>query len=149
MNTPQNTGAADPRMTAPVIGWTEGDGSGHDGYNVADYFRDGRYLGPDEHGIEPIFGTVAADSAQNFMLLCLDGEEPGNCGSHELHVGRRGNRLVNLADDFRPALKIIRETTVRGWGERLNGPAYVVDCGSLVPIVVPVREWGRVMGGAS
>ena len=37
-------------------GWTEGDGSGHDGYNVADYFTaDGTYLGPDECGIEPIF----------------------------------------------------------------------------------------------
>ena len=38
------------------VGWTTGDGSGHEGYNVSDYFdSSGNYLGPDEHGIEPIF----------------------------------------------------------------------------------------------
>lgn len=37
-------------------GWTEGDGSGHEGYHVADYFTDdGIYLGPDEYGVEPLF----------------------------------------------------------------------------------------------
>jgi hypothetical protein len=37
-------------------GWTAGDGTGHDGYNAADYFdADCRYLGADIHGIEPIF----------------------------------------------------------------------------------------------
>lgn len=42
--------------TLTCTGWTEGDGSGSDGYNVSDYFDSaGRYLGPDEHGIEPIF----------------------------------------------------------------------------------------------
>jgi hypothetical protein len=39
-----------------VSGWTEGDGTGHQGYHVEDYFtRDGAYLGPDQHGIEPLF----------------------------------------------------------------------------------------------
>ncbi len=40
-----------------VIGWTVGDGSGHEGYHVEDYFdpTTGEYLGPDAHGIEPIF----------------------------------------------------------------------------------------------
>jgi hypothetical protein len=28
---------------------------GLDGYSVADYFRDGVYLGPDQHGVEPTF----------------------------------------------------------------------------------------------
>lgn len=38
------------------VGWTRGDGSGHNGYNVYYYFDDdGCYLGPDEYGIEPIF----------------------------------------------------------------------------------------------
>lgn len=42
-------------------GWTRGDGSGHDGYRFADYFgRDGTYLGPDEHGIEPMASWVPA-----------------------------------------------------------------------------------------
>lgn len=43
-----------PILSAFIFtGWTEGDGSGHAGYHVDDYFRDGVYLGPDEHGIEP------------------------------------------------------------------------------------------------
>ena len=37
------------------IGWTEGDGSGHEGYDAWSYFSGGRYIGPDEHGIEPLF----------------------------------------------------------------------------------------------
>lgn len=38
------------------IGWTEGDGTGAEGYSVAAYFDgDGSYLGPDAHGIEPEF----------------------------------------------------------------------------------------------
>ena len=41
-------------LTLSCTGWTEGDGTGHDGYNVADYFVDGVYQGPDAHGIEPI-----------------------------------------------------------------------------------------------
>jgi hypothetical protein len=42
-----------------LIGWTKGDGSSTDGYHAEDYFSGPRYLGPDEHGIEPIFGHVA------------------------------------------------------------------------------------------
>ena len=37
-------------------GWTAGDGSDHVGYAEEYYFDAyGRYLGPDIHGIEPIF----------------------------------------------------------------------------------------------
>lgn len=44
------------RMTC--IGWTEGDGSGHEGYSWTEYFdADGVYRGPDQHGIEPICVT--------------------------------------------------------------------------------------------
>ncbi len=37
--------------------WTRGDKIVEaDGYNTGDYFdRDGRYLGPDSYGIEPLF----------------------------------------------------------------------------------------------
>ena len=45
-------------VTIRCAGWTEGDGSGHDGYNVADYFPGGKYQGPDAHGIEPIMETA-------------------------------------------------------------------------------------------
>jgi hypothetical protein len=44
-------------LTLRCIGWTDGDGTGHEGYSVADYFSDG-YLGPDTHGIEPIMESV-------------------------------------------------------------------------------------------
>lgn len=38
------------------VAWTKGDGSSIDGYNTGDYFTlQGYYLGPDDHGIEPIF----------------------------------------------------------------------------------------------
>ncbi len=37
------------------VDWTEGDGSGHEGYNWHDYFdAKGGYLGPDPSGIEPV-----------------------------------------------------------------------------------------------
>lgn len=38
-----------------LTGWTEGNGSGHDGYDAGSYFAGGEYLGADEDGIEPIF----------------------------------------------------------------------------------------------
>lgn len=38
-----------------LIGWTVGDGTGHEGYHLADYFRSaGQYSGPDAHSIEPL-----------------------------------------------------------------------------------------------
>ncbi len=40
------------------VDWTEGDGSGHEGYNWRDYFdATGCYLGPDPSGIEPVVET--------------------------------------------------------------------------------------------
>jgi hypothetical protein len=37
-----------------LYGWTKGDGTSTEGYDWSCYFeRDGRYLGPDVHGIEP------------------------------------------------------------------------------------------------
>lgn len=47
--------------TLDFCGWTAGDGSSTDGYAVDCYFdAEGRYLGPDTHGIEPEFYLVAA-----------------------------------------------------------------------------------------
>lgn len=38
------------------VGWTEGDGTGSEGYLCWNYFdASGRYLGPDENGIEPVW----------------------------------------------------------------------------------------------
>ena len=51
----------DSRLIYVVLhctGWTEGDGTGHAGYNVSDYFADGQYQGPNAHGIEPIMEAV-------------------------------------------------------------------------------------------
>lgn len=35
-----------------AVGWTSGDGVG---LHVEDYFRGGKYLGPDDDGVEPIW----------------------------------------------------------------------------------------------
>lgn len=41
------------------VDWTEGDGSSTEGYCCWDYLdQEGLYLGPDEHGIEPLFCIV-------------------------------------------------------------------------------------------
>jgi hypothetical protein len=38
-----------------LLGWTAGDGTGPEGYRLMDFFdSDGRYLGRDQNGIEPI-----------------------------------------------------------------------------------------------
>lgn len=50
--------------TLRLLGWTEGDGSGAEGYNFKHYFGPtGAYLGPDEHGIEPLFDHVVLAGA--------------------------------------------------------------------------------------
>lgn len=49
-------------------GWAEGDGSGHEGYNVSDYFAaDGTYLGPDESGIEPQFSHNQSEKISKIL----------------------------------------------------------------------------------
>jgi hypothetical protein len=46
------------------IGWTEGDGSGHEGYSWLDYFEsDGTYRGADADGIEPIVEAISTAQA--------------------------------------------------------------------------------------
>ncbi len=48
--------AADPSLVyLTLAGWTDGDGTGHDGYDAGAYFDAGEYLGTDVHGIEPVF----------------------------------------------------------------------------------------------
>ena len=45
--------------TLRLIGWTAGNGTGSDGYQPEYYFdEDGKYLGADSDGIEPIFEDV-------------------------------------------------------------------------------------------
>ena len=55
-----------------LMGWTDGDGTGTEGYNLADYFdAAGKYLGPDICGIEPmvrIAGYVRRQYRIAFML---------------------------------------------------------------------------------
>jgi hypothetical protein len=43
-------------MLSRYLTWTDGDGSGSEGYSVDCYFDlDGTYLGADQYGIEPVF----------------------------------------------------------------------------------------------
>lgn len=58
-------------------GWTDGDGSGHAGYNAADFFdADCRYLGADIHGIEPVFSDESVieyvDKEFNYRIAFAD-----------------------------------------------------------------------------
>jgi hypothetical protein len=79
-----------------LAGWTAGDGSGHDGYNVADYFdAAGEYLGADQHGIEPIFEQAPA-AAPAAASIGADAEWcPKNTrGGHEPDW-----RTVTITDD--------------------------------------------------
>lgn len=50
---------AEPRpedRSRHFLGWTYGDGTSTEGYTVSAYYDvNGRYMGPDQHGIEPIF----------------------------------------------------------------------------------------------
>lgn len=75
-------------------GWTEGDGSGHEGYDWTSYFRDGAYLGADEDGIEPIFA------------------EPETTTFHKSNFGRFGDNLPCDLDGY-------AHTTAEGW---MNAP---------------------------
>lgn len=45
-------------QTLHCVGWTGPELYVISGYHVEDYFRDGVYLGPDKHGIEPQFIIV-------------------------------------------------------------------------------------------
>ena len=77
-----------------LVGWTEGDGSGHEGYQPEDYFDDGRYLGPDHHGIEPIFDPpLKQDQARTpgpWHVAMIDESKPG-AGDEHLYVEREAN----------------------------------------------------------
>ena len=66
-----------------LIGWTNGNGSGHEGYNVADYFdKQGRYLGPDQDGIEPDF---QADQSPTVVEILAAKKESGDDAYLWLH----------------------------------------------------------------
>lgn len=68
-----------------LTGWTDGDGTGHEGYRAEDYFSaDGAYLGPDEHGIEPIFATDDTHTLVLYLQHEPIGSVPG--GTHTDHA---------------------------------------------------------------
>lgn len=57
-----------------LIGWTEGDGSGSEGYELVHYFGDdGEYKGADECGIEPIVCAAADDDDNDEIIIVNDG----------------------------------------------------------------------------
>lgn len=81
--------------------WTEGDGTGHEGYNFCDYFTsDGTYLGADENGIEPVFA------------------EPATTTFHKSDLGRFGENLPCDLDGY-------VHLTAEGWmSANLDGMAW-------------------------
>lgn len=92
--------------TLQLIGWTEGDGSGSEGYTLADYFdADGTYRGADVCGIEPIVATTERSTDDYYLydsdtgeMLLVDElgisaeayaalvEESLDCGQPEGHI---------------------------------------------------------------
>ena len=63
------------------LGWSRGDGTGHEAYRIEDYFRGdpsltSSFLGPDMHGIEPLFsrcprtGNVLDHLTENHSVDC-------------------------------------------------------------------------------
>jgi hypothetical protein len=77
-------------------------------------------------------------------MLILQGEDCDN-ESAEILVEVEGGKVF-ACDDFRSEIKIIRETSINGWGERLNGPAFEVSgIGGPGKTYVPQREWNRIL----
>lgn len=61
--------------TLHLVGWTAGDGTGAEGYHMEDYFAaDGAYLGPDAHGIEPVFAEIINSFAPTHVITLDNGE---------------------------------------------------------------------------
>lgn len=55
MATELKTGVRYDLSSLCLIGWTDGDGTGTEGYTVTEFFDDdGTYRGPDQHGYAPI-----------------------------------------------------------------------------------------------
>ena len=79
------------------------------------------------------------------LMLGLFGQEPGDCGTHEMLVEVRDGKIYHA--EMGELCKIVGEAEVKGWGELVNGPAYRVDYGSLDIALVPKREWDRVLSG--
>lgn len=77
-------------------------------------------------------------------LLILQGEDCNNESAEILVEVERGK--VFVCDDFRSEIKIIREVSINGWGELLNGPAFEVSgVGGPGNTYVPKREWNRIL----
>ncbi len=53
-------------MNVVVSGWKQNGQAIEtpEGINVADYFCDGEYLGPDQDGVEPVFARVNANGGK-------------------------------------------------------------------------------------
>lgn len=61
--------------TARRMGWTDGDGSGHDGYHYADYIQDGQYAGPDvTSGIEPVWPVEVSEDEDGTYVATVCGD---------------------------------------------------------------------------
>jgi hypothetical protein len=92
------------------VGWSDGDGTGHDGYAVEYYFdARGCYLGPDEHGIEPMFETLleAQENDGDFCVIDPDGGVwwPSDDAAAEINAS---------SDPKATAIRIATENPMRG-----------------------------------
>ena len=60
-------------MNMKCTGWTQNGTAieAPEGYHAPDYFRDGKFLGPDADGIEPVIQTIKVGD----RVQCGDGED--------------------------------------------------------------------------
>jgi len=85
-----------------------------------------------------------------YEMLALGGKD-NTRESIEILVSVEAGKIIRAEGG--EELKILGETNLMGWGEKLNGPAYEVGFdygfgdGVEAQFAVPVREWERIASG--
>jgi hypothetical protein len=93
-----------------------------------------------------IIDQINRPAPKQFRMLALQGEEMDN-QSTEILVELRDGKIYEC-DDFGREIKVAGESSINGWGEALNGPAYVVGpVSGPGKTYVPKREWDRILAG--
>jgi hypothetical protein len=132
------------------VGWSEGDGSGHEGYAVDAYFPHRRYAGPDEYGIEPTWAMAPTPSASHLPLVPPVGVTGQSLTPEAAYEADRSAMPTYHNGDARPMWKDLGEIAKSSW---VNNPTSrnwapaPVSPSLPAPTTIflePVREGGMV-----
>lgn len=93
-----------------------------------------------------IIDQINRPPPKQFLMLALQGEDMDN-QSTEFLVELRKGKIYEVAG-FGEPIQIVGESSINGWGEALNGEAYIIEpvCGP-GKTYVPKREWDRILAG--